>query len=97
MRARTEEWSLTLYVAGSGPLSRSARENLERICRQYIKNNYRIHVVDLLDNPALAREYGVVAVPMVVRESPVPIRKVVGDLSNAERALFALKLGYHDV
>ena len=43
------------------------------------------------------REHEVVAVPMVVRESPVPIRKVIGDLSNAERALFALKLGAYDV
>lgn len=45
----------------------------------------------------ICREHEVVAVPMVVRESPVPIRKVIGDLSNAERALFALKLGAYDV
>lgn len=67
------------------------------MCREHVKTSYRIDVVDLLENPALAREHEVVAVPMVVRESPVPIRKVIGDLSNVERALFALKLGAYDV
>ena len=92
-----ENWLLRLYVAGPGGVSALARANLERICREHVKTSYRIDVVDLLKNPALAREHEVVAVPMVVRESPVPIRKVIGDLSNAERALFALKLGAYDV
>lgn len=97
MRTRTEEWLLRLYVTGTEGLSRKARENLERICRVHVKDRFRIDVIDLLKHPALAREHGIVAVPMVVRESPVPIRKVVGDLSNAERTLFALNMGYVDV
>ena len=56
-----------------------------------ITHEYRIVVIDLQENPALAREHAIVAVPMVVREAPVPIRKVVGDLSNVPRALFALQ------
>ena len=86
-----ESWLLKLYVSGSGHLSRKARANLENICREHIKHEFRIEVIDIQANPALAREHAIVAVPMVVREEPVPIRKVVGDLSNVPRALFALQ------
>jgi circadian clock protein KaiB len=91
VQAVKEHWLLKLYVSGSGHLSRSARANLERMCRQQIQHDYRIEVIDIQTNPALAREQGIVAVPMVVREAPVPIRKVVGDLSDTPRALFALQ------
>ena len=90
MRAGTENWLLKLYVSGTGHLSRKARANLEHICREHIKQKYRIEVIDLQQAPALAREHEIVAVPLVVRVAPVPIRKVVGDLSDAPRALFAL-------
>jgi circadian clock protein KaiB len=86
-----ESWLLKLYVSGRGHVSQKAKANLERICEQHITHEYRIVVIDLQENPALAREHAIVAVPMVVREAPVPIRKVVGDLSNVPRALFALQ------
>ena len=86
-----QSWLLKLYVAGSGRMSWNARSNLERICRENIKTHYRIEVIDLLEHPALAREHEIVAVPMVVREAPVPIRKIVGDLSSTPRTLFALQ------
>jgi circadian clock protein KaiB len=89
--ARKENWLLKLYVSGQGRLSRSARANLERLCRQYLAGGYRIEVIDLLEHPALAKEHEIVAVPMVVREAPVPIRKLVGDLSDSARALAALQ------
>jgi|SRR5687767_4003116 len=85
-------WLFTLYVAGASLTSRNALANLEQLCQQHIPGQYRIEIVDLLTHPALAVEHGVVAVPMVVREAPVPIRKVVGDLSNIEVALRVLQL-----
>ena len=91
MQERKENWLLKLYVSGTGHRSRTAHANLERLCQQQIRHEYRIEVIDLQQNPALAREHEIVAVPMVVRVAPVPIRKVVGDLSNAPRALFALQ------
>lgn len=97
METRREEWLLRLYVAGTGGVSAFARANLERICREHVKTAYRIDVIDVLKHPAIAREQALIALPMAVRESPVPIRKVVGDMSNAERTLFALRLGYIDV
>jgi circadian clock protein KaiB len=90
MRIPQEEWLLRLYVSGRGWLTSRTESNLERLCRQYLKGPYRIDVIDLQENPALAREHEIVAVPMLVREAPVPIRKVVGDLSDTRRALAAL-------
>ena len=92
MQARKESWLLKLYVSGSGRLAREARANLERLCAQYLSGGYRIEVIDLLEHPAAAKEHGIVAVPMVVREAPVPIRKAVGNLSQTPRALFSLQL-----
>jgi circadian clock protein KaiB len=89
--APEETWLFTLYVAGTSLTSRNAFANLERLCQQHIPGQYRIEIVDLHTHPALAAEHGVVAVPMVVREAPVPIRKVVGDLSNVEVALRVLQ------
>jgi circadian clock protein KaiB len=77
---------LKLYVAGPGVSSMRARQNLERFCQQYLPGLYRIEVIDLLHRPELAREHEIVAVPTLVREEPVPIRKAIGDLSGLERA-----------
>ena len=89
MQNSPEEWLLRLYVSGRGWLTSRAELNLERLCRQYLKGRYRIDVIDLQENPALAREHEIVAVPTLVRQAPVPIRKVVGDLSDTKRALLA--------
>jgi circadian clock protein KaiB len=86
-----EKWLLKLYVSGAGWLSSRARDNLERLCREHIPDRYRIDVIDLQQNPALAREHEIVAVPTVVREAPVPIRKLCGDLADTERALYSLQ------
>ena len=82
---QSDGWVLKLYVSGIGPMSMRARDNLERLCREHIKVRYRIEVIDLLHQPALAVEHEIVAVPTVVRESPVPIRKAIGDLCVLER------------
>ena len=85
MRSGRERWLLKLYVAGPGVSSMRARQNLERFCQLHIRGLYRIEVIDLLSQPELAREHEIVAVPTVVREEPVPIRKAVGDFSAVER------------
>jgi circadian clock protein KaiB len=61
LRIRSEQWLFRLYVTGDGGLSRNARGNLERLCREYLKDAYRIEVVDLLKQPGLAREHGLIA------------------------------------
>lgn len=78
-------WSLWLYVAGRTPKCVRAFENLKRFCETHIAGRYEIEVVDLLEQPRLAREDQIIGIPTLVRKLPRPVRKMVGDLSNSER------------
>lgn len=81
---------LRLYVAGETPRSVAAIANLERICQQHLQGRYEIEVIDLVRNPRLARDHQILAVPTLVRQIPLPARKIIGDLSNVERVLVGL-------
>lgn len=85
-------WELRLYVAGQTPKCLAAFENLKNICDEYLAGQYSIEVIDLLEQPQLARGDKILAIPTVVRKLPVPIRKLIGDLSNTERVLVGLDL-----
>jgi len=85
-------WNLRLYVAGQTPRSMTAFKNLNDICEQYLKGKYHIEVVDLMENPTLARGDQILAIPTLVRKLPQPIRKIIGDLSNTERVLVGLDI-----
>ena len=89
---KPELWDLRLYVAGQTPKSLNAYANLKRMCEEHVPGRYRIEIVDLLKNPQLAAGDQIVAIPTLVRKLPAPIRKIVGDLSNTERALVGLQL-----
>ena len=84
--------SLRLYVAGQSPRSVRAIENLRKVCDEHLSGNYRVEVIDLLVNPALARGDEIVAVPTLVRKLPEPMRKIIGDLSDTDRVLVGLQL-----
>lgn len=90
--ANPEIWELRLYVAGQTAKSVAAFANLTRICEHHLPGKYRIEVVDLLVQPQLAKGDEILAIPTLVRKLPEPIRKIVGDLSNAERTLVGLQL-----
>jgi circadian clock protein KaiB len=85
-------WNLRLYVAGQTPRSLSAFKNLKDICEEYLRGKYHIEVIDLMENPTLARGDQILAVPTLVRKLPQPIRKIIGDLSNTERVLVGLDI-----
>jgi circadian clock protein KaiB len=89
----TKATELTLYVAGQTPKSVAAIRNLERICAEHLDASYVVKVIDLKENPRLAREHNIVAIPTLVRQLPVPIQKIIGDLSDTERVLVNLRLG----
>jgi len=91
-RAPGDTWQLRLYVAGRSPKSVAAYANLVRICEEHLGGRYSIEVVDLLENPHLARGDQIVAIPTLVRKLPEPMRKIVGDLSNTDRTLVGLQL-----
>ena len=83
-------WDLRLYVAGQTPRSVAALSNLKRICEEHLAGKYRVEVVDLMANPALARHDQILAIPTLVRKLPAPARKIIGDLSQTERVLVGL-------
>jgi circadian clock protein KaiB len=85
-------WNLRLYVAGQTPRSLTAFKNLKDICEEYLKGQYHIEVVDLMENPTPARGDQILAIPTLVRQLPQPIRKIIGDLSNTERVLVGLDI-----
>lgn len=90
--AADKKWRLKLYVAGTGAKSIAAFANLTRICEEHLHGEYEIEVIDLLVRPQLARGDQILAVPTLVRKLPVPIRKIIGDLSNTERVLVGLDI-----
>jgi circadian clock protein KaiB len=87
-----QSWELRLYVAGQTSRSLVAFANLKRICEEHVPGKYRIEVIDLLKHPQLARGDQILAVPTLVRKLPVPVRKIIGDLTNTERVLVGLDL-----
>lgn len=87
-----EIYILRLYVAGQTKKSLAAFANLKKICEEYLGGRYRIEIIDLLENPQLAKGDQILAVPTLVRKLPPPIKKIIGDLSNTERVLVGLDL-----
>ena len=85
-------YALRLYVSGSTLKSARAVLNIKRICEEYLKNSYHLEVIDVYQQPDLARGDQIVAVPTLIRRSPLPQRKLVGDLSNTEKVLLGLDL-----
>ena len=86
------KWRLRLYVAGNTANSIAAFANLKEICEVHLGGRYQIEVVDLLENPTLAKGDQIVAIPTLVRRLPHPVKKIIGDLSNRERVLVGLDL-----
>jgi circadian clock protein KaiB len=86
------KWELKLYVAGETVKSAQAFANLKRICEEHLAGEYHIEIVDLLKHPQLASGEQIFALPTLVRQLPAPVRRIIGDLSNTERALVGLDL-----
>jgi circadian clock protein KaiB len=87
-----EVWELRLYVAGITPKSVEAFANLKKICEEHLAGKYHIEVIDLMENPRLARGDQILAIPTLVRKLPQPLKKIIGDLSDTERVLVGLNL-----
>ncbi len=90
--AAVPQFELRLYVAGGTTQSLAALANLNRICETHLAGQYCIEVIDLRQTPQLAARDQIFAVPTLVRQSPEPIKKIIGDLSNAERVLVGLDI-----
>jgi circadian clock protein KaiB len=89
---QSQHFLLRLYVAGQTPKSIVAFRNLKMICEQHLAGQYRIEVIDLLENPMLAAGDQILAIPTLVRRLPLPMMRIIGDLSDTERVLVGLDL-----
>jgi circadian clock protein KaiB len=85
-------WRLRLYIAGQSPKSLTAFANLKKLCEEHLDARYEIEVVDLVEHPQLAAGDEIIAIPTLVRRLPAPMRRIIGDLSDADRVLVGLQL-----
>jgi len=90
--AGEKPWVLRLYVAGQTPKSLTAFANLKKICRDHLKGEYQLEVIDLQVSPKLAKGDQIIAIPTLIRKLPEPVKKIIGDLSNTENVLVGLDL-----
>jgi len=94
--ARNEEgkYILHLYVAGMGPKSVQAIENIKRICEEYLPGRYQLEVVDIYQYPIFAKDGQIVAAPTLIKELPPPLRKLIGSMADTERVLVGMDLKF---
>lgn len=91
-RLSQEKYVLRLFVAGMNPKSLQAIENIKRICETYLAGRYQLEVIDVYQQPILAKNGQIVAAPTLVKELPPPLRKLVGSMSDTERVLVGMDL-----
>lgn len=87
-----EKYILKLYIAGSTPRSTQAIMSIRKICEENLKGRYELEIIDIYQQPVLAKGEQIVATPTLIKKLPAPLRKVIGDLSNTERILVGLDL-----
>ena len=83
---------LRLYVAGMTPRSTRAIANIREICEGHLKGRYNLQVIDIYQQPVLAEGDQIIAVPTLIKKLPVPLRRLIGDLSDREQVLIGLDL-----
>lgn len=91
------DYKLRLYIAGTSPRSTRSVLNIRSICQQFLLGRYDLEIVDIYQQPALAREHQIIAAPTLIKEFPLPLRTLVGDFSDRERVLSGLGLIYNTV
>ena len=88
----TERYVLRLYVTGMTPRSIRAVENVRTICEEHLHGRYQLEVIDVYQQPTLAKGEQIIAAPTLIKKLPLPLRKIIGDMSNTERVLLGLDL-----
>jgi circadian clock protein KaiB len=88
----SEPYVLRLYVTGMTPRAGRAIENVRAICDEHLDGRYDLEVIDVYQQPALAKDEQIVAAPTLIKEHPLPLRRLIGDMSNRDRVLAALDL-----
>ncbi len=91
-RSGVQQYVLRLYVTGATPKSVRAIENIKRICEEHLKGRYSLKVVDVYQQPVLAKGEQIIAAPTLIKHLPLPLRRIIGDMANTDRLLLGLDL-----
>jgi circadian clock protein KaiB len=86
------KYILKLYITGRTPRSERAISNLQRICEEDLANQYEMVIIDILERPQLAEDEKILATPMLIKQLPPPLRRIIGDLSDTEKVILGLDL-----
>lgn len=86
------EYSLRLFITGASPNSTKAIVNLRELCDEYLGSNYNLEIIDIYQQPQLAQLEQIIALPMLIKSHPLPVRRLIGDMSNREKVLTGLGL-----
>jgi circadian clock protein KaiB len=92
-----QQYVLRLYVTGATPRSARAIDNIRSICEERLEGHYTLEVVDVYQQPQLAQDENIVALPTLVKQLPQPLRRMVGDLSKREKVLHSLDLSAKEI
>ena len=87
-----DKYLLRLYITGTTSRSALALTNLKKICEEYLEGRYELEVIDLYQNPSLAKDEQIIAAPTLIKKLPLPFRRIIGDMSNIEKVLLGLDL-----
>jgi len=90
--AATPHYVLRLYITGTTPASTRALMNIKRLCETHLRGRYELEVVDIYQRPSLLEGEQIIAAPTLIKQLPLPLRRMVGDMSNTERVLLGLDL-----
>ena len=96
-RTRHDRYLLRLYVSRSTAKSKLAVANITRICKEHLDGRYRLEVIDIYQHAQLARDEQIVAVPTLIKRLPLPLQRLVGDMSNLDEVLFGLDLKVREI
>ena len=86
------KYVLRLYVTGMTPKSTRAIANVQRLCEEYLKGFYELTIIDIYQQPKLAKGEQIIATPTLIKKLPLPLRKLIGDMSDTERFLVGIDL-----
>jgi len=89
---KEQRYQLKLYITGMTPQSVNAIDNLRKICEEHLKGRYDLEVIDLYKNPALAKGEQIIAAPTLIKKLPLPLRRIIGNMSSTDRVLVGLDL-----
>ncbi len=89
---REAHYTLRLYVIGNTPRSSQAIQNIQKVCQEHLAGRYELEVIDVFQQPGLAREAQIIATPTLIRQLPMPLRKLVGDMADEKRLLVGLDI-----